>query len=155
MTAARLYRCLLAALLTGAAPAWAQLTVEPQSVGVTVEQYGAETRTVTLRNDGAEPLSFCLSFDRPLQRSGPTLRLNEQARGTACGSYGEVLYRYDEDDWEGDTGGGGWDPSSIGMTPEGRLLVAEPGGFNRTLEFTPDLELARFFEHPHVAELTP
>src|SRR5690554_2023428 len=72
----------------------AQLTVEPQSVAVSVAQYGVESRTVTLTNDGTEPLSFCLSFERPLQRvADGTARLAASALGSdePCGAYGEVL----------------------------------------------------------------
>ncbi len=134
------------------APAWAQITLEPQSVSVTVEQHVTETHIVTLTNAGVEPLAFCLTFDRPLQRASGALRLAEGAGGGGepCGEYGEVLYRYDEDDF-----GAGWDPFSITMTPKGRLFIAEGGGLKRTFEFTRDLQLLRSFEHPHIAELTP
>src|SRR5690606_7776568 len=70
MRGSRLYRCLFAALLLCPAAALAQITVEPEGVAVTVEQYQAETRTVTLTNTGGEPLTFCLSFERPLEE-GP------------------------------------------------------------------------------------
>jgi len=41
------------------------------------------------------------------------------------------------------------------MTPDGRLFTHESGGLNRTFERTPDLQLVRLFEHPHVGEHTP
>ena len=129
----------------------AQLTVEPQSVSVTVEQYETAARTVTLTNAGSQALAFCVSFDRPLQRAKGESRLAESAAGGApCGDYGEVLHYFDEEDF-----GAGWGPTTITMTPDGRLFTNESGGLNRTFEFTPDLTLVRSFEHPHVAELTP
>ena len=142
----------VAVLLLGGLPAQAQLAVEPESIGATVPQHETTTRTVTLSNTGGEPLTFCVSFDRPLQRTAGKARLAEGAAGgEPCGPYGEVLYRYDEGDF-----GAGWDPSAITMTPEGRLFVAESAGFPwRTFEFTPDLQLLHSFEHPHLAELTP
>ena len=148
----RLSALILAALLASV-PAHAQLTAEPESVSATVPQHATTTRTVTLSNTGTEPLTFCLSFDRPLQRTEGQARLAEGAAGGGepCGPYGEVLYRYDEEDF-----GAGWSPYGIVMTLEGRLFVAESSGFPwRTFEFTPDLQLIRFFEHPHIAELTP
>src|SRR5690606_21519937 len=129
----------------------AQLTVEPEAVAVTVEQYGAETRTVTLTNDGAEPLSFCLSFDRPLQRQPGALRLADEAAavaGTPCGDYGEVLHRIGEDDVDES----GWLPFGLAMTPDGRLFTNSGYTFHRTFELTPALEYVRSFEHPSVRE---
>ncbi len=128
------------------------MVIEPQSLSVTVPQYETETRTVTLTNAGAEPLTFCVSFERPLQRAEGEARLTESAVGGAapCGDYGEVLYYFDEDDF-----GAGWGPYGVVMTPEGRLFTSEVSGPHRTFEFTPDLTLIRSFEHSTVAELAP
>ncbi len=105
------------------APAQAQLVVEPAALSVTVPQYETETRAITLTNTGSEALSFCLNFDRPLQRVEGMARL---AGGSApCGNYGEVLYRLDEDG----ASELGWDPSGITMTPEGRLFTSSSSGF--------------------------
>src|SRR5690606_33023742 len=82
------------------------------------------------------------------------LRLSEQVGAGPCGEYGEVLYRYDEEDLENDTEKGGWGPYTITMTPEGRGFTAEPGGLDRTFELTPDLQYVGSFEHPCIAELT-
>ncbi len=142
----------LLGFVLGSAPALAQLIVEPQSLAVTVEQYGEETRTVTLRNDGAEALTFCLSFDRPLQRSRPPLRLADEAAaiaGAPCGPYGEVLHRIDRDDVDES----GWLPFGLAMTPDGRLFTNAGVTIHRTFELTLDLEYVRFFEHPFVDEV--
>ena len=150
-----LYRVAVGVLLgfvLGGTPALAQLIVEPQSVAVSVAQYGAETRTVTLTNNSTETLAFCLSFARPLQRSGGRLRLADTVVGTEpCGHYGDTLDRIDEDEIEGP---GGWSPYGLTSTPDGRLFTADPGGYRRTYELTADLQFVRHFEHPTVAELT-
>ena len=97
----------LLGLMLGGTPVQAQLVVEPQSLSVELPQYETKMRTVTLSNTGSETHAFCLSFDRSLQRNDSGLRLSEQAgAAAACGEYGEILYRYDEDDFENDTGGG-------------------------------------------------
>ena len=115
----------LLGLVLGNAPAWAQVAVEPQALSVTVPQYATETRIVTLTNIGGEVLSFCVSFERPLQRSASALRLAENAAGDEepCGPYGEVLYHYDEEDLENDTDKGGWGPYTITMTPEASSIT--------------------------------
>src|SRR5690606_20774781 len=150
-----LYRVAVGVLLgfvLGGTPALAQLIVEPQSVAVSVAQYGAETRTVTLTNNSTETLAFCLSFARPLQRRGGRLRLADTVVGTEpCGHYGDTLDRIDEDEIEGP---GGWSPYGLTSTPDGRLFTADPGGYRRTYELTADLQFVRHFEHPTVAELT-
>ena len=153
-----LYRVMAGVLLgfvLGGIPALAQLTVEPTSLTVEVEQYATATQTVRLKNMGTETLTFCLSFDRPLQRDGSVLWLSKQIGSMACGEYGEILYRYDGDNFENDTGGRLPSLYSVTMTPDGRLFTNESGGLNRTFEFTPELEFLRSFEHPHVAEYTP
>ncbi|MEP0545821.1 MAG: T9SS type A sorting domain-containing protein [Rhodothermales bacterium] len=138
-------------LALGSTTVHAQLMVEPLDLNVAVEQETTATRSVTLTNAGEEPLTFCVTFDRPLQRRSPVLRLSEQATGELpCGTYGEVLYYFDEDDL-----GSGWGPSGVVMTPEGRLFTTELSALHRTFEFTPDLTLVRSFENPTVAELTP
>ncbi len=142
----------LGVVLLSAAPTRAQLVIEQQSMEVTVPQEESETRAVTLTNAGAEPLTFCVSFDRPLQRGDGETRLAGSAAGggAPCGDYGEVLHYFDEDDLRG-----GWGPSGITMTPEGRLFTSEVSVLPRTFEFTPDLQFVRSFEHPTVAELVP
>ena len=145
---------LLCGFLLGLAalPANAQITVEPQSLSAMVEQYATETRTVTLTNDSAEALTFCLSFDRPLQRSAGTLRLADEAAaiaGAPCGPYGEVLHRIDRDDVDES----GWLPFGLAMTPDGRLFMSSISLLHRTFELTLDLEYVRFFEHPFVDEV--
>jgi len=141
---------LLAVLLGG--PARAQLTVEPEAFSVAVEQHEVVTQTVTFTNEGSKPLTFCVTFERPLQRVAGRFQLADEAAGggAPCGTYGEVLYRYDDDDL-----GAAWNPYGITMTPDGRLFTAEPGGLHRTFELTPELAYVDSFEHPHVAELTP
>ncbi len=129
-------------------PARAQLSAAPQSLSATVPQDETETLTATLTNTGSEALTFCVSFDRPLQRVEGMARV--AGGNEPCGPYGEVLYRYDDEDF-----GAAWDPYGITTTPDGRLFTAEGSGLHRTFEFTPDLTLVRFFEHPHIAELTP
>ncbi len=139
-------------VLLSAVPAWAQLVIEPQSIEVMVPQEETVTQTVTLTNAGAEPLTFCVSFERPLQRAEGETRLVEGAAsgGTPCGEYGEVLHYFDEEDF-----GAGWGPVGVVMTPEGRLFTSEVSFLHRTFEFTHDLTLIRSFEHPTVAELVP
>ena len=152
MTRAILYRVAVGVLLgfvLGGTPALAQIAVEPQSLSVTVEQYASESRTVTLRNAGSEPLTFCLSFDRPLQRSSSALSLDQRAGGTACGDYGEVLHRIDRDD----VPASGWIPNGLTMTLDGRLFMSSFSGLDRTFELTLDLTYVRFFEHPVVDEM--
>ncbi len=119
---------LLGAIWFSNAPAWAQPTVEPQSLSVSLPQYETVTRTVTVTNTGSNGLTFCVTFDRSLQRDGLTLRLNEELSGTACGEYGEVLYRLDDEDVDES----GWGPSYITMTPDGRVFTHQSGGLNRT-----------------------
>ena len=140
---------LLGAVWLGSAPAWAQLTVEPQSLDVAVAQYETATRTLTLTNAGSEPLGFCLNFERPLQRTGSVARLSADALGEACGPYGEVLALIPADDVPGY-----WDPYGATMTPDGRLFVADyRRSVSRTHELTSALELVRSFPHPRVEEL--
>ena len=138
---------LLCIVLGGSTPARAQLTVEPSSLSVTVPQGETTAETVTLRNTGAEPLGFCLNFDRPLQRADATLRLSETTVGSACGPLGEILGEV-----TGQSAGIGWDPSGLTMTPDGRLFAADFSSA-RTHELTPELEIVRSFEHPFVAEI--
>jgi hypothetical protein len=132
-------------------PARAQVTVEPQSLSVTVPQHESETRTVTLTNAGGETVSFCLSFERPLQQTAGELRLAEGTLGgeEACGGYGEVLALIDRDDVPEI-----WDPYGLTTTPDGRLFAADSNR-DRTYELTPELTYVRSFFHPAVAELEP
>jgi len=140
----------LAALLGG--PARAQLTVEPEALSATVPQHETTTRTVMLTNDGSAPLTFCVTFDRPLQRVEGQARLADEAAGggTPCGTYGAVLYRYDDDDL-----GSAWSPYGITVTPDGRVFTAESSGLDRTFELTLDLQYVNSFVHPTVAEFEP
>ena len=136
--------------------AQAQLVVEPEALSVSVPRFETATETVVLTNAGSEPLAFCLSFDRPLQRpevEGAALRLSETAvgGGAPCGHYGAVLARFDEGDF-----GAGWGPTTLTMVPGGRLFIVEGGGgLPRTFEFTADLSYVRTLTHPTIAELTP
>ena len=144
-----LRRLVLISLLGCAAPAWAQITVEPEALSVSVPQYGEATRTLTLTNAGSEAVSFCLSFGRPLEGSGAELYLSEESLGSACGPYGEVFTQVSRQDL-----GISWDPYGITMTPDGRIFAADYAG-DRTHELTPELELIRSFEHPFVAGCYP
>jgi hypothetical protein len=128
----------------------AQLVAEPSSFTVAVEQHETATRTLALTNTGSESLAFCLSFDRPLQRTGGSARISEQALGGACGPYGEVLALVDESAIEALS----WNPYGLAMTPDGRLFAAERfNATNLTYELTPSLEFVRSFPHPVVEEL--
>lgn len=145
----RLSSLLLTGLLFAlSVSAHAQLVAEPTALIVTVPQEEELERTVTLTNTGSETVSFCLDFERPLQRKGK-LRLSKRAAGAACGLFGEILYEVSDQ-----TIAIGWDPSWLAMTPDGRLFAAD---FNsdRTHELTLDLEVVRSFDHPLVAELHP
>ncbi len=131
--------------------ALAQLTAVPASVSVTVEQGEEVERTVTLTNAGAEPLVFCLSFERPLQRTSSAARLSGDVLGGACGPYGEVLALADREAAPVTF----WDPYGLTMTPDGRLFAAEYSNFPlQTYELTPELEVVRAFEQPEVQEVT-
>ncbi|MEP0548483.1 MAG: T9SS type A sorting domain-containing protein [Rhodothermales bacterium] len=145
--------CLLSLTLgvvLGVTPARAQLAVEPSSLAVTVPQGETETRTMTLTNSGSEALAFCLSFDRPLQRTAGISRLSEGAFGSACGTYGEVLFLVDRDDLPGCCA----DPYGLTITSDGRLFAAEGNG-GRTIELDAALNFVRVFDHPVVAEFEP
>jgi len=146
-----LARMLSLVLLAGwGTAAWAQLAVEPETVAVSVAQGETAMRTLMLTNTGSAALVFCLSFERPLQRTGSTARLSADALGGACGSYGEVLALVDTSAIEAPS----WNPYGLTMTPEGRLFTAEVVGFPReTYELTPSLEVVRAFEHPVVEEV--
>lgn len=149
----RLAAGVLLGFVLGSAPVRAQIVVEPQSLTISVSQHETETQNVTLTNTSTESLAFCLSFGRPLQREGGKRRLANRASGISepCGEYGEILYRYDDEDF-----GAAWSLYSIAMTSGGRLFVAEQGGaLSRTFEFTSELHLLRFFDYPYVAELVP
>ncbi len=140
---------LLSLVLGGGVPARAQLVATPESLAVTLEQSEVAERVLTLANTGSEAVSFCLSFERPLQRVGAGLRLSEAAAGDACGPLGEVLFEADDDDV-----GSLWIPYGLTMTPEGRLFVAENRFvFSQTFEFDTGLNPIRSFEHPVVEEL--
>ena len=133
------------------APALAQLVAQPQSVSVTVPQHEAVTGTVTVTNTGSEAVSFCLSFERPLESAADGLRLAKGTLGGAepCGAYGAVLALINRDGV-----GASWDPHGLTTTPDGRLFTAESAG-GRTYELTPELAFVRVFEHPEVAEFEP
>src|SRR5690554_6752278 len=137
----------------GSAPVRAQLTVEPESLHVVAEQHATETRTVRtvrLTNTGNAALTFCLSFDRPLQRFSGSLRLSDDALGEACGPYGEVLALVDREAVPATF----WDPYGLAMTPDGRLFVAEYSNFPlQSYELTPALEFVRSFPQPEVEEV--
>src|SRR5690606_26473722 len=87
----------LSLVLGASAPARAQLAVAPEAVTASVAQGETATRTVTLMNTGSAALSFCLSFERPLQRTGGSVRISDSALGAACGPYGEVLALVDRE----------------------------------------------------------
>jgi hypothetical protein len=150
----RLVAGVLLSLVLGGAPVWAQISVAPQGLSVSVPQHGAEVRTVTLTNVGDEALAFCLSFDRPLQRMEGTLSLaSDAAGGAACGPYGDAFTRIDEEDLPPSLS---WSPYGMTATPDGRLFVADyNGGPAETYELTVDLTFVRSFAHPTVAERTP
>jgi hypothetical protein len=140
-----------------AVPVLAQLNVVPEALSVAVAQHETVERTVVLTNTRNEPLAFCLSFDRPLQRSpqhmNGSARLTNAAgalAGAPCGDYGEVLARLDEGNL-----GFGWSPYSIEMTPDGHLLLPQTGAPHETYELTPSLEYVGAFQNPFVAMLTP
>ncbi len=146
------FRCVLlgALLLWGGVPVRAQLVAQPESLAVALAPGDSAVQVVTLTNAGTDSLAFCLSFERPLQRTGGGLRLSHAAAGGACGPLGEVLYYIDEEDF-----GAGWSPYGLAMTPDGRLFVADFGLNRRTHELTPSLEVMRSFTHPAVAQLDP
>ncbi len=150
------FRCLLlgALLLWGGVPVRAQLVASPESLAVALAPGDSAEHVVTLTNAGSDSLAFCLSFERPLQRTGGGLHLGHAAAGGACGPLGEVLYYVDEEDLDPDLAFG-WDPYGLAMTPDGRLFVADFTAPWMTFELTPELEILRAFEHPTVAELTP
>jgi hypothetical protein len=130
-------------LLGGGVPAQAQVMAVPESLRVVLGQGAEATAAFTLTNAGAEDVTFCLDFDRPLQRS------RAGALGVECGPPGELLGQVTTADLE--IGG---DFSAIAMTPDGRLFVADLNG-DFTREFTPELAFVRAFRHPFVAELDP
>ncbi len=141
---------LLSFVLGGSAPAWAQLAAEPESLRVALAPSEEAERVLTLTNTGSEAVSFCLSFERPLQRVAAGLRLSQAATGAACGPPGEILLQVD-----GQSAMIGWRPYGLTMTPDGRLFAADNGSLDRTHELTPELAVVRSFEHPTVAELEP
>ena len=149
-TGASLLRLTLGVVLMGSVPAQAQLVVEPSNLTATVPQEETATQTVTLRNDGTEPLSFCLSFDRPLQRAAGVARLSPDALGSACGAYGEVLFLVDRDGLPGCCA----DTNGLTMMPDGRLFTS---GYSdgRTIELDAALNFVRIFDHPVVGDLAP
>ena len=146
----------LALLVGWSSAAWAQLTVAPEEILASVAQGETATQTVTLTNTGSEPLSFCLSFDRPLQRTDGSARISDDALGgapgAACGPYGEVLAVIGRGDVPTEVS---WNPYGLAMTPDGRLFAADlsRGSFGRTVELTPELEYVRQFPFPREYEL--
>lgn len=149
-TLGRVVAGVLLGFMLGIAPARAQITVEPQSLDVTVSQYADEARTLTLTNDGEEVIDYCLSFSRPLEEGPEGLVLSPDAISSACGTYGEVLLQVSQQDYPIS-----WNPYGITMTPNGRILAADYSSHNRTHELTPELELVRSFEHPTFAGCYP
>ncbi len=150
-TSSRLFVLVLLSglVLLGSAAVQAQLTAEPTELAVSLQQRETTDRTVTLTNTGSEAASFCLSFERPLQRGAGQLEFSKQAPGAACGPLGEILFEIDEED-----AGFFWNPNGLAMTPDGRLFVSEYfRSTPRTHEFTLELELLRSFEQPVVEEL--
>ena len=148
-------RCLAVGAALGlalsAAPARAQLVVEPGALAVMLEQGEEAVRTVALTNAGDEAVAFCLSFNRPLQRDEAVVRLSESAMGGVCGPLGEVLLYLDQEGYIAQ-GGVAWDPFGLTMIPDGRLFAADTND-PRTHELTAELEVVRSFEHPFVDEL--
>jgi hypothetical protein len=149
----------MALISLAGASAHAQLAAEPQSVSVAARQGEVAEQTVRLTNADSAPLTFCVTFERPLQRvAGPAgragaYRLAEEAAGggAPCGEYGEVLYYIGDDDVDEP----GWSPYGLTMTPGGRLFASSSSGLFRTFELTPELGYVGWFDHPHVAELEP
>ena len=129
-----------------ASAATAQVTVAPESLRTVLPQGEEIVVAVTLANASPASIPFCLDFDRPLQRA-PSHQL-----GAGCGEPGELLATFDSDDMP--PGGSLFNPNSLTMTPDGRLLVAEfAANVRETYEFTAGLEYIRRFPHPVVNEL--
>jgi hypothetical protein len=126
------------ALLLGA-PATAQLHVEPDSLVATLRAGETVTLYVRMTSPGAQ--SYCLDFDRPLQRSM-----------SGCGPPGELLFQIDES-----VLGHYWRPYGTTMTPDGRIFAANrvSSGLAQyiTYEFDQNLNYVRHFQHPTVAQL--
>jgi hypothetical protein len=134
-----------ALLLTGGAPARAQLTAEPESLNVVLAHGQEATIEVSLLNGAANDAAFCLDFDRPLKLTSGAATL-----GAGCGPPGDLMETFDSGDL-----GNGWLPYGVTMTPDGRLFVAEWAGGQRTYELTADLAFVRRFLHPTVSVLSP
>jgi hypothetical protein len=129
---------LMAGALLLSAPAAAQLHVEPDSLVATLR--AGETVTLYLRMTSPGAQSYCLDFDRPLQRSM-----------AGCGPPGELLSVVDRA-----AIGHTWGPYGTTMTPDGRLFVANiysSGGQYLTYELDQNLNYVRHFRHPTVAQL--
>ncbi|MEL6706198.1 MAG: T9SS type A sorting domain-containing protein [Bacteroidota bacterium] len=135
-----------AVLLSVAGYVRAQPVPLPAEVRVSVAQGEATMLLVTLTNEQAEAMDYCVSFARPVANG----RLSEEALSSACGAPGEVLLVVGEEA----NGGRPWDPYGFVALPNGRLLTSESSLRGRTFEMTTDLQQVREFEHPRVEEVT-
>ncbi|MEM1043863.1 MAG: hypothetical protein AAGI91_14700, partial [Bacteroidota bacterium] len=150
MLTARVLLCALLGSLVLPGSVRAQFAASPESLRVTVAQGAELEQVLTLTNTGGEVLSYCLSFERPLEGEAGDRRLSADALGGACGPYGEALALVDTSAITDLS----WDPYSLAMTPGGRLFAAEASGFRvQTYELTPELEIVRDFEHPRVSDI--
>lgn len=146
--------CLVPLLLMGV-DLRAQLIVGPESLYVAIPQGEVVERVVELKNGREEVLSYCLNFNRPIPLEAEDLPLPVEV--SACGEYGEILYRVDREDLYEIEAGNAWPPYGIASTPNGRIFAAasHSGYEGLTVELTPDLIPVRFFEHPTTTENYP
>jgi hypothetical protein len=125
----------LVLLILLCAPATAQIHVEPDSLVATLR--AGETVTLYVRMTSASAQSYCLDFDRPLQRSM-----------AGCGPPGELLFVVDRA-----AIGHAWRPYGTTMLPDGRVFVSDYAAAQRTYELDQNLNYVRHFQHPTVAQL--
>ncbi|MEL7363198.1 MAG: T9SS type A sorting domain-containing protein [Bacteroidota bacterium] len=126
--------------------ALAQPVPLPAEVRVSVAQGEAAMLLVSLTNEQAEAMDYCVSFARPVANG----RLSEEALSSACGAPGEVLLVVGEEA----NGGRPWGPYGFAALPDGGLLTSENSLRDNTFEMTADLQRVRSFEQPRVEEVT-